>query len=399
MAKNNQKSSDNEMTFFEHIDALRPHLMRGALVILVLVLVVFLAKGFIIDTILFGPQSVDFPTNRFFCYVGSKLGIDELCMGQLKFNMINTSMAGQFNLHMKVSMVGAIVLGIPYLLMEIWAFVRPALTPFERRKSRMFVFYVSLCFFAGLLFGYYLIAPLTINFFNGYNASRYITNMIDVNSYLSTVLGVSLASAAVFQLPLLIYFLARMGVISSSFMKKYRKHALVLLLVFSAIITPPDLFSQILVALPLYGLYEFSIWLAKRVEVRKDKEEEAERLKAVVPAGPGQGPDGPGGSGAAGGPGGAGVSGTPAGAGASGVLSGAGATDGHEVSADKGSAAQVSAGDGPAAEGVVAGDDETPVTGTPDKGTGEASGFDDGAEPEDDDEALHDEDYDEDRFR
>ena len=282
MVKNKQKSSDDEMTFFEHIDALRPHLVRGAVVTILLVLVVFLAKGFIIDTILFGPQSTDFPTNRFLCYIGHKLGIEELCIGQLKFNMINTSMAGQFNLHMKVSMVGAIVLGVPYLLMEIWAFVRPALTPFERRKSRMFVFYVSLCFFAGLLFGYYLIAPLTINFFNGYHASKYITNMIDVNSYLSTVLGVSLASAAIFQLPLLIYFLARMEVISSSFMKKYRKHAIVLLLVFSAIITPPDLFSQVLVALPLYGLYEFSIWLAKRVELRRAKEEaEEEALMAA----------------------------------------------------------------------------------------------------------------------
>ncbi len=267
------------MTFFEHIDDLRPHLFRGAIVIVALILVVFLAKRFIIDGILFGPLSPDFPVNRFFCYMGELLDIDALCIGEIKFNMINTSMAGQFNLHMKVSLVGAIVLGVPYLLLEIWQFIKPALTPKERHGSRMFVFYVSLCFFTGLLFGYYLITPLTINFFNGYSASKYIVNMIDVNSYLSTVLGVSLACAALFQLPLLVYFLARMEIISPSFMKKYRKHAIVVLLVFAAIITPPDLFSQILVALPLYALYEFSIWLAGRVEkttAKRRAEEEAE---------------------------------------------------------------------------------------------------------------------------
>ncbi len=271
-----QKSSEStEMTFFEHIEELRPHLMRGVLALLIMMVAAFLGKAFIIDTLLMGPQSPDFPTNRFFCWISHQLiGNDTLCINQLEFNMINTSLAGQFNLHMQVALVSALVVAIPYLLWEIWRFVVPGLTPKERKRSRLFVLYVSICFFVGLCFGYYLIVPLSINFLSSYSASMEIVNMIDVKSYLSTVLTVSIVCAVLFQLPLLVYYATRMGLISSSFLKRYRRHALVLLSVLSAIITPPDLFSLVLVILPLYGLYEFSIWLSQRVEKQEGREEE-----------------------------------------------------------------------------------------------------------------------------
>lgn len=263
------------MTFFEHLDALRPHLVRGALALLAIAIATFFFKDIIIDHILFGPSSPDFITNRLLCKAGELLKISGLCINQTALNIVNTRMAGQFNLHMTVSIVTGLVITIPYLTWELWRFIKPALSYYEQRKSSLFVLYVSLCFFAGLGFGYFIIAPLTVNFFTNYQASQNILNMIDVNSYLSTVITVSIACALVFQLPILVYFLSKMGIINSSFMKKYRKHAIIVMLIFSAIITPPDLFSQILVAVPLIVLYEFSIKIAIKNERKKWEENAA----------------------------------------------------------------------------------------------------------------------------
>ena len=209
-----QKRSDtDEMTFAEHIDALRPHLVRGVLAILALAVAAFLCKGLLIDGVLFGPMSAGFPTNRLLVWMAGLAGI-EFVPGIERMQLINTAMAGQFNLHLKISMVAAFCIGFPYLLWELWRFARPALTERELRGCRRFVFYVSAGFFAGLLFGYFIIAPLTIGFLSQYSVSEQVTNMIDVSSYLSTVLNVSIACAVVFQLPLLVYFLTRMGIVS-----------------------------------------------------------------------------------------------------------------------------------------------------------------------------------------
>ena len=241
-----QKRSDtDEMTFAEHIDALRPHLVRGVLAILALAVAAFLCKGLLIDGVLFGPMSAGFPTNRLLVWMAGLAGI-EFVPGIERMQLINTAMAGQFNLHLKISMVAAFCIGFPYLLWELWRFARPALTERELRGCRRFVFYVSAGFFAGLLFGYFIIAPLTIG------------------SYRSTVLNVSIACAVVFQLPLLVYFLTRMGLVSPDFLRRYRRHALVALAILSAVITPPDVFSMILVLLPLFGLYEYSIRISER---------------------------------------------------------------------------------------------------------------------------------------
>lgn len=262
-----------DMTFFEHLEALKPHLVRGVMALLVATVLAFLAKNFIIDRVLLGPQSAGFPTNRFFCWLAGLLDTPSLCINRVELNMINTRLAGQFNLHMTVSFVVGLVIAVPYLLWELWRFIRPALTAFEQKRSRLFVLYVSACFFTGLLFGYYIIAPLSINFLNNYTASPQIANFIDVNSYLSSVLNVSIAAAVLFELPVLVYFLARMGILRSAYMKKYRRHALLVLAVFSAVITPPDVFSLVLLLLPLYGLYEFSIRIAEGVERRREARE------------------------------------------------------------------------------------------------------------------------------
>ncbi len=287
MAKKEKGSSDVEMTFFEHLEDLRPHLMRAFSALFIIAIAAFCFKGFIIDTLLFAPQTPEFPTNRWLCEMGYVLddfvgwlgglfnaewGTDPtvLCINQNPgaIEIINTKLTGQFNLHLKVAMATGLVLGIPYLLWEIWQFIKPALMPGERRGTRMLVGWVSLCFFLGVLFGYFIITPLSIHFFSTYNTSAMIVNRIDIPSYFSQVIGVSLGAGLIFQLPLLVYFLTRIGIVSPPFLRKYRRHALVLLAVVAAVITPPDIFSMILVMLPLYGLYEFSIWLSART-VRK----------------------------------------------------------------------------------------------------------------------------------
>ena len=276
----------SEMTFFEHLDALRPHLVRGALAIVLVAIAAFLCKHLIIDTVLFGPKSADFPTNRMLAWIGAEWAhvaewlnttfgtsfstdVAAFEIPDDRFQLVNTALSGQFNLHMKISLVAGIALAMPYVLWEFWRFVRPALTPREKAGTRWFVTAVSGCFFAGLLFGYFIMVPLSINFFANYQVSAEISNLIDVGDYLSTVIVVSMACAFLFELPLLIYYLTRMGIVSAAFLKRYRRHAFVLLLIISAIITPPDIFSLILVIIPLYGLYELSIRLSERIERRR----------------------------------------------------------------------------------------------------------------------------------
>lgn len=284
-----EDTEPSEMTFFEHIDALRPHLVRGAMAIVIVGVIAFFCKHLIIDTVLFGPKSPEFPTNRMLVWVGAEwaqiaawlnstlgtsLDVDpgSFTIGADRFSVINTSLAGQFNLHMKISLVTGIALATPYVLWEFWRFVRPALTPQEIAGTNWFVFCVSLCFFSGLLFGYFIMVPLSVNFFANYQASAEIVNMIDIGDYLSTVIVVSMACAFMFELPLLIYFLTRMGLVSAGFLRRYRRHAFVVLLIIAAIITPPDIFSLVLVILPLYGLYELSIKLAARIERKQSRE-------------------------------------------------------------------------------------------------------------------------------
>lgn len=298
MTDQKSKSSQaTEMTFFEHLDALRPHLIRSLVAVIVISVVAFLCRGFIIDTVLFGPQSPDFPTNGMlrgigrgiaaFClwinsWAGTSLSAnpDALVPPPMHFTTINTYMSGQFNLHMQVSFITGIALAMPYIVWELWQFVKPALTSNEIHGTHWLVFWVSVCFFAGLAFGYFIMVPLTINFFANYTASPYITNMIDVGDYFSTVLVVSIACALIFQMPLLVYFLTRIRLVSSSFLKRYRKVALVVLMVIAAIITPPDIFSLFLVTIPLYGLYELSIKLSVQVEHKLAREKEKEALQA-----------------------------------------------------------------------------------------------------------------------
>jgi len=248
------ESEDIQMTFGEHLDELRKVLMHvgGAFAFLFLLLFTF-CKGYLID-IVFYPSDCDFITNRLFAINTNPLQI------------YNTKIAGQFMLHIKASAVGALVIAFPYIIGQLWGFVKPALSTTMKRRTRLIVWKIVFWFFLGVAFSYFVIAPLGINFLANYEANGSIQNIIDVSSYVSTVLGVCLAAGLVFQLPLLIRLLASIGIISSDWLRKNRKIAIVVILALSALITPPDIISQLLIFVPFYILYEYGISIAKNIE-------------------------------------------------------------------------------------------------------------------------------------
>jgi sec-independent protein translocase protein TatC len=262
--KKGSTSPEKEMSFWQHLEELRNHLIRAVIVLLLLAIAAFIMRRFIFDEILLAPKDPDFITYRAFCAIGRWLHMD-LCMGTVPMEIVNIEMSGQFMTHVYVSLMAAVVVAIPYLLWEIWSFIRPALLPKEKKYSQGAVVYSSILFILGMVFSYYLIVPLTVNFFSSYQVSASVTNTITLSSYISTVVSVTMACGIVFELPIIVFFLTKVGILTPSFMKKNRKYVLVILLTIAAIITPPDVFSQILVTIPLMGLYEFSLFVSTKV--------------------------------------------------------------------------------------------------------------------------------------
>ncbi len=267
-----QVNDQAEMTFGEHLDEVRKILIRVALIFALLFIVLFAMKGIVLDVV-FAPIRETFPTNRFFDWLAELIGSDALNINPEAVELFNNKMAGQFMLHIKSSIVGAFVIAFPYLIYELWLFVKPALPPHQRKQSIRYVVETPIWFIMGLLFGYFLIAPLAVNFLGNYQVSDQISNIIDVSSFMTTVISVSFAGAIAFQLPLLIRLLASIGLVTSDGMRQYRKVAVVALLVLAAVITPPDVISQCLIFVPCYILYEYGIGIAERIEKQRAKAE------------------------------------------------------------------------------------------------------------------------------
>lgn len=262
----------NEMSFLDHLEELRWHLIRSTFAIVIIGLVAFLMKDFIFDTIIFGPKKMSFPTYRLFCDIATRLGLDSaFCADELPFTIQNRTMAGQFSAHIWTSIWAGFIVGFPYVLYEVWRFISPGLYEKERKHSRGFILIASLLFFMGVLFGYYVVAPLSINFLGTYQVSKEVANEIDISSFISTVRAAVIACGIMFELPIIIYFLTKVGLVTPDILRKYRKIALVLVLILSAIITPPDVASQIIVAVPVLILYQVSIHISKIVLKREAK--------------------------------------------------------------------------------------------------------------------------------
>ncbi len=255
-----------EMSFIDHLEALRWHIIRSALAIVVFTTAAFLAKDFLFHDLILGPSRGDFWTYRAFCDFGRWIGAEgSLCLGQPTFDLQNRQMSGQLTMHISSSFVVGLALAFPYTFWEIWRFVKPGLYPHEQANSRGAVFFVSVLFIIGLLFGYFIAAPLSINFLASYQLDATIENQIDLQSYISTLTTMSLSCAFVFELPMIVFFLAKAGLITPEIMRVYRKHAIVVILVLAAIITPPDISAQIIVTIPIVLLYELSINIARVV--------------------------------------------------------------------------------------------------------------------------------------
>lgn len=261
------------MTFFGHIDALRGHLFRSAVVVFAAAVFVFLNKTFVFDTVLFGPKKPDFITYRWMCMLAEKFKMPSLCMHVPQFKILSQTLAGQFMAHIQISLTLGLIIAIPYVFWELWRFVSPALFEKERKAASGVVGYAAILFFIGSAFGYYFLTPFSISFLADYNVSSDVIVMPTLDEYIDFVTSMVLVTGIAFELPIIMYFLGKIGIITASFLRKNRRYAIVIVLVLSAIITPSvDMFTQFLVAVPLYALYELSVFVVQRVE-KKDAAE------------------------------------------------------------------------------------------------------------------------------
>jgi sec-independent protein translocase protein TatC len=267
------KKALNEMSFLDHLEELRWLLVRSTSAVLIMAVVTYFFSDFIFDTIIFAPTSPDFLTYSFFCDLSHQLGFaDSICITELPFIIQNTDMEGQINMFIWTCITAGFILAFPFILWELWKFISPALYEKERKNVRVFIFVASILFFLGVLFGYYVIVPMSINFCATFSISKMVQNQFTIDSYISMIKTSVIASGLFFELPVIIYFLTKLGLVTPLFLRKYRKYSVVIVLLISAIVTPPDVVSQIIVAIPMLLIYEASIFISVLVYKNKTKE-------------------------------------------------------------------------------------------------------------------------------
>ena len=284
MALDQYKEEEEEegMSFLDHLEALRWHLLRSIAAILILSVAGFVAKSFVFGIVILGPSKVDFVTYRWLCNVSDYVGMPALCIDELPFTIQSRQMTGQFTMHMTSSFVVGFIAAFPFVFWEVWRFIAPGLYDQEKNAARGAVFFVSLLFFLGAGFGYFILSPLSINFLSNYQLDPSILNKFDITSYISTLTMLVLASAIMFQLPVVVYFLAMSGLVTSGMLRSYRRHAIVVILVLAAVITPPDVISQILIAMPILVLYEAGIQITKRLEKKRALKAERDDIEDAL---------------------------------------------------------------------------------------------------------------------
>jgi len=280
--KDKGNTLEGEMSFFEHLEALRWHLIRAALAVVIFAIAAYAYYDEIFEHVIMAPTHTSFWAYRMMCDMGevfqgilpSLFDAKDFCVNSIHVNLINTEMAGQFTLKINSSLMIGLVLGIPYLFWELWRFIKPALHEKERKAATGFVFYASLLFILGVLFGYFIITPLSIRFLAGFIVSTSIQNLFDIDSYISSVSTLTLATGVVFQLPILVYIVSSLGFLTPKLMRSSRRYAIVIILIIAAVVTPtPDALTMTVVAIPLLFLYELSIFVAASVEKRRQKKE------------------------------------------------------------------------------------------------------------------------------
>lgn len=257
---------DSNMSFLGHLEELRWRLVKMVIAVFIFATVIFIFTEWITNNIFLVLADTDFPIFKLFC------NAFDICVDKIDINWQSIEMTGQFSINLMMALVGGVVVAFPWIFYQIWSFVKPGLKPNEIKSVRGIVFFVSVLFFAGIAFGYYVIAPLTVQFFGNWTMADSIDNVFTINSYLRTVVSTVFFTGLLFLLPVVIQIFSRLGIITSAWLKKYRKHSFIAVLILAAIITPPDLITQIIVAIPIVLLYEFGIIIAKRIEKKRYKD-------------------------------------------------------------------------------------------------------------------------------
>lgn len=264
-----QEEPKKEMSFFDHLEELRWVLIRSAVAVTITACASLVGYRYLFDTVLLGPKNPEFFTNRLMCSLANYMNSPSICINSKPFQIINIDMSGQFNAHMSVSLYAGLILAFPYIIYQLWKFISPALYEKERKKAGGAIVIISILYIVGVFFGYYFIVPFSVDFLGTYNISDQVLNQINLGSYISLVSSLSLVSGLVFELPVIIYFLTKLGIITPSFLRKYRRHAFIVILIIAAIISPPDVLSMTLIAIPLWVLFEVSILVSSRIFKKK----------------------------------------------------------------------------------------------------------------------------------
>lgn len=274
--KKSKSSPTKEMSFWDHLEELRKRLIRSVLAWVALSVLAFTQRDIIFDKIILAPKDGTFITYHWLCQLGDWLHMDSLCMKSLSIHLINYNLSGQFMIHMTISMVAGLILAVPFIFYQVWQFIKPALHVKEKKYAGKAVFFMSGLFMIGIMFSYFFMVPWTLNFLGTYQVSASVANQIAIDSYISTVVSVVFSVGLVFELPVVVFVLAKIGILTPTFLKKNRKYAFIIVLILAAIITPPDVFSQMMVTLPLWILYEVSILVASRVAPKEEAGEPEE---------------------------------------------------------------------------------------------------------------------------
>ncbi|MFO0322038.1 MAG: twin-arginine translocase subunit TatC [Bacteroidota bacterium] len=269
MDSNMTENSSEQMSFMQHLEALRWHLVRSAICIVVLAVALFCYNNFLFDTIIFGPLKPDFISYKTLCALGHKLGVgNSMCMTIKPMQLQTLAASEQFLTHMWIAILGGLILSFPYIIFELWKFIKPALKANEASPAKLFITISSLLFMIGILFGYFILFPMSYNFLINYQLSdgNFVHTQNTLDDYISLISTMTLVSGIVFELPIMVYLLSKIGLLTPTFMRKYRKYAVVVILILAAVITPsPDVTSQLVVAIPMYLLYEISIFVSAYV--------------------------------------------------------------------------------------------------------------------------------------
>lgn len=261
-----EEEKNDNMPFLAHLEELRWRLVKSTIAIAVFAIAIFYFTKWITDNIFLALSKPDFPIFRFFCWAF------DICTEKIAIDFQSIQMSGQFSTNLMMALIGGLILAFPFVFYQIWGFVKPGLRQNEVKSVRGIVLFVSVLFFIGVLFGYYVVAPLSVQFLGNWQMTETIENNIAINSYLKTIISTVFFTGLFFLLPVIIMIFSRLGIVTPQFLKKYRKHAFVGVLIVSAIITPPDLFTQVVVSIPILLLYEFGILISKRIDKNRLKE-------------------------------------------------------------------------------------------------------------------------------